>query len=273
MEVYFKFWFLQFTTLCLVLVTGLFNPSLATGPVHSDSTESKTQISPDLFALLLNVSDEITPSEHEVLQQDLNKFVAKLARKQKRSRSQKRFVKHLFYKVHNRYLDNYSQHADFYELLDEGSYDCITGTAFYALVLDALEIDYTIKELPYHVYLMVETEDTEQRLLLESTDPMSGFVSRSETIKERIAAYRQDQLSDLDSHYQYGFEIDEEIDLPKLAGLSYYNEAIEHYNAQNLDQASKFLAKARSHYPGKRMEALQTLIEQVARQQIASSDR
>ncbi len=227
----------------------------------------------DYYNLLLNVHPNVTREDRNHFWKNLDRFVKKLHRKQMRYSSEERLVRHIFYKIHNRYLQHYQQYSTFYDLLDKGYYDCITGTALYALVLDALDIKFTIHELPYHVYMTVDARDSDQPLLLESTDGMTGFVNEPEAFSYRITAYHDNSADDNEESYHYSYEINGKINFKQLTALNYYNEAILHYNAQDLPTAQTFLEQARILYPSRRMETLHELIQQVARQQLASSDR
>ena len=240
---------------------------------EKDTVTEDASIAQDTYQLLMNVNDKAGQEAQEAFLLELEKFVDKLARRQERYRSEERFIKYAFYKIHNRYLKNYSRHTDMLDLLEGGKYDCITGTAFYALIFDALGVDYTIHELPFHVYMTVSTKTSDKQLLLESTDGMTGFVSDPEQIAARLDSYAADAVTADADHYTYSFEIDEEISLTKLAALNYYNEAVVYYNEQRLSEARQYLQKARELYPARRMEALERLIEQVSGQQIASTDR
>lgn len=273
MEVFFKTLLIVF---CILILFSLRAYSDVTHSRENDSCQQDPQkafIAKDAFILLMNVNPNVSSEEMVSIHEDLNDFIKKLRRKQERYRSEERLVRFIFYKIHNRYLKHYKQHTDFYEMMDKGYYDCITGTAFYALVLDALGIQYYIHELPYHVYMTVMVDDSQQKVLLESTDGMAGFVDEPKEIASRIDAYQQGGEQDATDYYQYNFEINETISLHQLAGLNYYNEAVIYYNQQQLDQARNYLKKARALYPAARMEALQSLIDRVERQQLATTDR
>lgn len=238
-----------------------------------DTVEQKELISQELFALFLGVNANFTAQEAVEYMDDLEAFAQKLAKKQSRFRSDRQFLNYAFYKIHNRYLKRYTDHSDLYDLMHKGQYDCVTGSALYALVLEALEIEYTIKELPYHVYLLVHLEDEEGSVLLESTDPRSGFVEDPERIAQMMELYSEDVQSGKDDHYTYNFEINTEIGLKQLAALNYYNEAVVYYNQQNLKQATQYLKYASQLYPAQRMETLRMLIDQVANQPMVPAGR
>ena len=63
-------------------------------------------------------------------------------------------------KVKENYFKYNRRNASFQELLEKGYYNCVTGTAFYHLILKELGIESEIVALPDHVFLklMVEGE-------------------------------------------------------------------------------------------------------------------
>lgn len=239
---------------------------LTADPLHLDPQQEEkeqTLISQEVFSLFLGVDTALSADELEEYQRELEHFTKKLAKRKSRYSSEKQFLKYAFYKIHNRYLKHYTDHSSMYDLLDKGKYDCVTGSAFYALILDALGFEYVIKELPFHVYLLVQPDDAEV-VLLESTDPREGYVAEAEKIQEMIRLYEQPLREQSVSEYEYGFQINEEIELKQLAALNYYNEAVDYYNRQNLKLATDYLDYASLLYPTKRMDALRKLINQLA---------
>jgi hypothetical protein len=234
-----------------------------------EPVETKARIDYEALVLFLNISGQSTPELAAMHRAGLNEFVEDMLRKKQHYRSDKRFLKHLFYKVHRRYLKHYRDNTNLATLLEEGSYDCITGTALYSLLLDALGYKYSIRELPYHVYLMVSLEQGRDSLLLESTDARHGFTGSPARISKRLAQYSEDLKAKEPYQYDYTFEINEQIGLRELAALNYYNVAVQHYNQQQFEEAKVFLIQARHLYPARRMQALQILLRQISEQQVA----
>lgn len=226
-------------------------------------------INAQAFALFMDVSETASAAEQEAHYKELSKFTLKLQNRQRRYRFEKQFIRYVFHKVHRKYMKHYAKNTDLHELMERGRYDCITGTALYAIILDALGYQYSVGELPYHVFLMVKLNDGQDSVLLESTDAHSGFVAEHEQIKERMAMYAQDLEANKPNQYDYTFEINERIQLKELAALNYYNEAVHYYNQQRLDQASTLLRQAQALYPARRMQALQSLIDKVVSRQMA----
>src|SRR5688500_3104570 len=64
---------------------------------------------------------------------DISNFIKKLERKEIQKKSTE-FIRRLFVKTHQEFLRHYTQYASFSETLDKGRYNCLTGTALYALL-------------------------------------------------------------------------------------------------------------------------------------------
>src|SRR5688572_28329423 len=141
-------------------------------------------------------------------------FVQKLETKKDR-RSDIQFLNQVFVKTHQRFLKNFNPYAAFGQTLDNGTYNCLTGTALYALILDHFGYRYQIIETNYHIFLVTETD--EGKILFEATDPSGGFVSDAAAIEKRIASYRQNELKEAQK------------------GKTYYRHNFELYNVVNLD--------------------------------------
>src|ERR1041385_7450836 len=73
-------------------------------------------------------------------------FVASLKAKKK---SEFKLVRSLFNKAHRDYLKNYVAYSQVDDIFKEGNYDCLSGTYFFAHVLDELNIPYKIFETNY----------------------------------------------------------------------------------------------------------------------------
>ena len=234
-------------------------------PVQSDlpaASPKGADLSIKMLATLLRVEGEIAEQKIQQQHQELTEFLKHLRSKQAKYRSDRKFLSYFFYKVHRKFLKQYQSHATLYELLERGGYDCVTGSALYALLLDGLGMNYQVHEFPYHVYLTVITAEHDT-LMIESTDPQYGFVTQAAEQKKRFAHYSQPP-SNADSGYSYDFSIQEDIGLTELAGLSYFNEAVYYYNKQEFQQALRWLQLAEHLYESQRIEAFKRLIASLA---------
>ena len=113
--------------------------------------------------------------------------------KTKRSKSDIHLLRKVFVETHKKFLKNYSQYADMNEIFSSGNYDCLTATSMYSIVLDRLDFDYSIIETNYHIFIVVNTSRGE--VLLETTDPLNGFVTDSKMIDQRIGNYKQNTVA------------------------------------------------------------------------------
>ncbi len=182
---------------------------------------------------------------------------------------EKRFLKKLFYRIQSEYLLNYKGSASLLELFEDAkAYDCVTGTALYALVLDALDIDYSIKETDFHIYLLVHLHQKD--ILFETTDPLHGFVDNPVVINDRIKLYREgENASEMiltsstsdNTFFTIPYRIDRVISLSNLAGLQYYNLALAAYNAGSHSSAESFIDLAISLYPNNRFFGFKEIVQ------------
>ena len=220
-----------------------------------------------VLPLFLAVSPQAHQTAEDEIQKELDGFISFLKKKQSAYKDDGRFLQYMYYKVHNKYLKRYAQYPAFLSLFEAGQYDCVTGTALYAYLLDALGYTYTIQELKYHIYLLVRPREAQNDLqqayfLIESTDPLYGFVSERSAIQKRIQWYNSEENSaTATTNYQYNFEINNTINLVELSGLAYYNSAVAYYNRQQFDKATAQLKKAKFLYESQRMEAFMRLID------------
>lgn len=195
----------------------------------------------------------------DVSTEALISFVAKLEGK-RRTQSEKAFINNLFIKTHQRFLKEYREYTSFSGLLDNGTYNCLTATALYALLLNRFDIDFRIVETNYHIFLLVQTGAGD--VLLETTDPVNGFVDAKEAIDKRIAAYRDTNVQQRKDRQYHSFSFDafHEVSLDQMLGLLYYNQAVKAFNHQQLVTTVSLLDKAYALYPSPRMDEFSRIV-------------
>ena len=186
-------------------------------------------------------------------------FIQKMERQQSRYKSSKDFLRFVYYKVHNKFLRRYHTPANFSELFQKGGYDCLTGTALYAMIFHDLGYTFEITETTYHIYLTVYADGAP--ILIESTNPLEGFMDDPQTIRLMTEAYKLGNVRSNVSEYQFKQSIYQTINLYQLSGLHHYNLALEAYNNKHLTQALKHMEQALKRYPSKRLhEVLDVMI-------------
>jgi hypothetical protein len=181
--------------------------------------------------------------------------------KRKGQKDDRQFLKYVFSKTHQRYLRTYSNYATFNAIEERGVYNCLTGTALYALLLKDLGYDFKIIETNYHIFLVVNT--AEGKMLFEATDPAKGFIADQRAVEKRIARYKDDQFVKAEAdknYYLYSFKLFNEVSLDQMLGLLYYNEAIQAFNDHQLQDAVVDLDNAIALYNSPRITEFSKII-------------
>ena len=191
--------------------------------------------------------------ENKILTASLTEF-SQTQQDKLASKSEKKAHYLLFKAIQKRFLKNYQNYQSLRSTIQEGSFDCLTGTAVYALILQNLKYDFEIWEMQHHIFLMINLEGGEQ-ILIESTDPVHGFVLGQKNINRRIALYQEETRSKED-FYSSRQNFEGEISLKNLAGLQHYNLAVVDFNSQKFDSSINKLEKSLALYQSKRAKEL-----------------
>jgi hypothetical protein len=198
----------------------------------------------------------------EIHAQDFLRFVERLDEKGEEKNTLK-FCRTLFQKTRREFLRNYTQYASFGETLSKGKYNCLTGTALYAMLLERFNIQYTIIETNYHIFLLADID--EGRALFEATDPLRGFVTNPDEIEKRIRQYKQNVIQPAAAggkkkYYEYNVNLYQQVSLDQMSGLFHYNLSIEAYNQQDYQKATDHLDKALSLYSSPRIAEFSAIL-------------
>lgn len=230
-------------------------------PLFHSSFEEQAFASGDPIQILLASDDQVDHNKYSAYRDEIEQLVLKLKNKHRGDKSIA-LIEKAFYYTHRKSLDWYENYVTLSDLLQDGKYDCLTGTALYAIILSELGVDYSIYEFDFHVFLVASVNG--DSVLLESTDPYYGFVKRSDEISEHINQYLTGEVSPQNSNapvgsngHQYSSHINNRITLNELAGLQYFNLAINAFNQGQLELASSLLNKANLLYPSHRIKEIQ----------------
>lgn len=172
-------------------------------------------------------------------------------------------IKAVYDLVHASLLKKYQLENRFYEVFMTGNYNCVTATAVYAFAFENLQIPYEIKEEPTHVYLLAYPNSN--NILVETTAPMFGFLNFDPKFKERFVTNLKAQKligsSEMDSKtidelFNTYYFRNEKIDLKKLVGIHYMNDALFKADHQDSKAAYHQAQKAYWFYPSERCSYL-----------------
>ncbi|WP_111320771.1 hypothetical protein [Algoriphagus chordae] len=200
-----------------------------------------------------------------------NGLVSDLDKKFDKKGTHLNVLRQIFQKSHQQLFKTYEQHSTFNAMLDEGKFDCVSGSAALALLLDRYEFDYKVVETDYHVFVLVNLEGKD--IILESTLPIGGMITAPSEVAAYLEGYKADESVQLKSVSQRlgapkvdlsDNAIFRKVNLKQLAGLQYYNDAISLFNEQSFDKAAVQLNKALKLYQSERIEGLKELAEEQA---------
>lgn len=233
---------------------------------HPLEKEFLSKYANDPFILL----QSLYPKE-EIKSKNWNKLVSKLDKSMKKNNKNVQLLSDIFFSTHQLILKNYAKFAYFSQTLEEGVYDCVTGTASLALMLERYEIPYRIIETDHHVFIKGDLDGIP--FIFESTFPIEGVMTDPEKIRNFEESYIGIRVNDkkLRNHSEVG-AISEEIklnflynviDLKQLAGLQYYNDAIKKFHKDDFKAAFAQLVKAEFLYPSERILDLKGKVQMV----------
>jgi hypothetical protein len=236
-----------------IVAAVFFFPILAFGQEVADRATSTSKV--EFYLARYSLADSNPSSLHQVVS-----FVDKLDSKRPAFKRESDFIEYVFVKTHQRFLKHYAEYPSFGQMLNTGTYNCLTATALYALLLDHFEIEYEMIETNYHIFLQAHT--AEGNILMESTDPTHGIVTDEKEIKKRIAQYRDEGTGGNTSgaDYQYSFNLYNTVNLDQMLGLLHYNRSIAAYNEQQFSTSVAELAKAIESYHSPRIQAFSELV-------------
>ncbi|MBX2913778.1 MAG: hypothetical protein KF856_00770 [Cyclobacteriaceae bacterium] len=187
-----------------------------------------------------------------VIEARVNRFIAELQGKRNNFTEQE-FLELIFNESHRRFFKTYKPYTQFAEIFEKGKYDCLSATSLLAVVLQAFEYNYQIIETNYHIFISVQTETG--LVLLESTDRLNGFVTATDKIEARIAAYRQNQVQTSNPtqiNYQFDLNLYRVIEPEQLPGLLLFNQAVVAFNSRQYEICAQRLLQAVEIYDSPR---------------------
>lgn len=241
----------------LIFFLGMYLPDLA---ANSDIPPSPSQANLQLRFVqewLYNYYEEPDRLAIKITTTQLSLMINKFRRRKDQYRTEEEWLKDIFYQVHGKLLKRYKNFSAVPDLIKQGNYDCVSGTALYALICELLYIPYSIRETEYHVYLLALVDG--KKVLIESTDPVYGFVSEPYTVQSLIKAYQEDNSS----KYKMLSPMNNRVNWAQLAGLQYFNKAVKFYNNTNYQEALSYLDKAMQYYRSSRIVSFKEHILQL----------
>jgi hypothetical protein len=197
-----------------------------------------------------------------------NSLIRKLERKS--DADTEYFLEYLFYKTHQKLLKEYNKGTTFNNLLETGSYDCVAASITYSILLKYFDIDHSIIETDYHVFIIADINEKEY--VLETTDPRNGWISDDKEIKEFksdflldnsvVSLNQNEAVGSLDYGQPNSKTIYKEISLRELSALQYFNQGLIAIHNQDYKLATRRLQQALNLYDSERINSLFKIVAQ-----------
>jgi tetratricopeptide (TPR) repeat protein len=170
-------------------------------------------------------------------------------------------IKSVYDNVHAAFLRKYELENRFEDIFTNGFYNCVSASALYAMIFDALKIPYVIKEKPTHVYLIAYP--AQERIIVETTTPAGGALAINQQFKQSYVKILRDQKIISANEYTAGnvnalfdkfyFGDDKNITLTELIGIQYSNEGIFYSQKKDYVEALAQFEKSYLFYPTDRV--------------------
>jgi tetratricopeptide (TPR) repeat protein len=228
-------------------------------PFEKNAFDRFTRRDIDAFALLMANGNLLTDAKINEYSMVFENHIASL-KQDVSGKKPERQVKTVHDNLHKRFLGKYEMKNRFEEVFYNGQYNCVSATAIYALAFDRMNIPYAIKEEPTHVYLVAYPQ--QERIVLETTSATAGYMVMNPSFKlgfvKALKAQKVITGSEVDldvntlfDKYYFGNRMD--IDVVKLAGIQYLNEALGRVEEKDFKDAFTLLEKAYYLYPSPRI--------------------
>lgn len=228
------------------------------------------------LALFLATSPSVNADQYNKYKNIYDSHIRDINTEKLGKKKAQKKIKSVYEEVHAKFLKKYEAQNSMNAIFLNGSYNCVSASALYSLVFNELEIPYSIKEKPTHVYVVAYPES--ERILVESTDPSGGFIAFGDKYKQayieqmakaKIISVSETNTKSTNELFDEYFFSDNDIDLRQLIGIQYINEALYLLAEAKNEEALLHLEKA---YFFSQDEKVSTLILAVNAEILSSSN-
>lgn len=200
----------------------------------------------------------LSPEGYQEVNTRVDRLVTEVSQHQYRNEVRK--LRDLFKKTHARFLHSYVRYTNI-EGLVKGRYDCLTATSLFADILAKSGYKYNIIETNYHIFIVVNTSEGD--VVLETTDRFAGFIDDEKKKNAMIAEYKKNALTwATPAHRQYNFSMYQPVSTDQLAGLLYFNQAVNAFNDHKWLECSNKLSASSSTTSFARVAQLAAMLYQ-----------
>ena len=235
----------------LEILIGSFSVSFAFS-VHSSTPSIHSHNELKMSSRLsnfLDTHDSITPAMKEKAIQKIIDFNTNF---KITPANEAKTLRRLFFAVQETFLKEYVLYSSFFQTIDSGKFDCLTGSVVYAVLLDEIKqkgnfnYTYQLVQNPIHVFIKIELSD-ESEMIFESTSLEKGFI----TTPKGIDFYLQEQTKRVEQATQNKIlvvenknELNNLVTLEDASALLYFNQGVLFFNQRKFGKSLKMAKNA-----------------------------
>lgn len=218
---------------------------------------------PDFFKLLLSVDKEITESKYELFKREIDIELAKIRTKKFDKAKPDKKIEFIYHQLNKDIFFKYNENVNLTQVFSEGSFNCLTASAYYGIILDSLGIKYHIRESMNHVHPVAFIADL--HIKVETTDQIQGVKYFDDRLKRQFVEYllEKKQIS-RDEYYSETLDVifnryyfpESSIGIQELAGLQYMNDALFLFFNGSFSASLEQIKKACYLYPSDRIKTI-----------------
>jgi len=234
----------------LIFLTALFSSSFAAFIPFSHALYSHNeQKMSSRLSSFLEAHDSITPKMKEKAIQKIIDFNTDFKIS---PANEAKTLRRLFFAVQETFLKEYVLYSNFFQTIDSGKYDCLTGSLLYAVFLEEIKqrgnFDYTYQliQTPIHVFIKIELSDKSE-IIFESTNSEKGFITTLKAINFYLQQQAK-QVEQIEKSETLFLEnknyLNNLVTLENATALLYFNQAVLFFNQRNFGKTLKMAKKA-----------------------------
>ncbi|WP_169315242.1 hypothetical protein [Bernardetia litoralis] len=217
-------------------------------PISSSNSHNEQKMSSRLSSFL-DAHDSITPEMKEKAIQKIIDFDKNF---KITTTNEAKTVRRLFFAVQETFLKEYVLYSSFFQTIDDGKFDCLTGSVLYAVFLEEIkrkgnfDYIYQIVQMPTHVFVKIELSDKSE-IIFESTGFDKGFIATP----KGIDFYLQQQIKKVQEETQSesvillnNQKLNNLVTLEAASALLYFNQGVLFFNQRKFGKSLKMAKNA-----------------------------
>jgi hypothetical protein len=231
----------------------------ATGGVSSLVWASGRQLETVMAA-----SERNSREETHFLNEKMKDLYRDLESKKVRRKSSGEVVEIIAETLRGRFFHRYDPLAGFEQLFHSGTYNDLTASMLYGLVLQHFEIPYILRLEPERIFVVVDPRGAAIEMEVRRKDKKAtrldqGFVLEYIELLGQLEIATEVELahrSPEDLMRQYFMPQTQEVDLRELSGVQFFQRALRAYQAGDYHQALSLVEKAQALHRSPRYDVI-----------------